>query len=442
MPVFCIISQLMNKNMSGINRTLTPEFKLIEKINIRKPHSFLLHETIPVYVLNAGTEDVIRLEIVFDAGAKYSGHPLVAPFTCQMMNEGTTTLSSKEIAEQFDFYGAYVHLNSDRDFSEVALYTLSKHFENTLGLLTNILTQPVFPQDEFSVLLDNKRQKYLIDEQKVKTLAAKKFNEVIFGKDNSYGRNSSLEHFDSLTVQQLKDFHSRLYHDKNARVIISGKITDDVLRILEKTFRLNKCTMTDSEFQISKEVCSDVQKKHYVEKPDAVQSAIRIGKPLVNKHHEDYAGLQILNTVLGGYFGSRLMMNLREDKGYTYGVGSVVASLKNTGYFTTVCEVGAESTKDAVKEIYNEIHRLINEEVEMEELDRVRNYMLGEFVRLFDGPFAQAEAIRSVIDFDMDETYYEKYLKVLRKITPVEIKALAQKYLQPDSMFEIVAGKM
>ncbi len=428
--------------MIAIDRKLIPGFKVIENIQIQKPHSFKLHGNIPVFVINAGTEDVIRLEIVFDAGAKYAEHPLVASFASFMMNEGTISRTSKEIAEQFDFYGAYVHINSDRDFSEFCLYTLSKHFEKTLEILTDVLTHPTFPNEEFSVLLDNKRQKFLIDEQKVKTLAAKKFNEVVFGRNNPYGRNSALVHFDSLTVQQLKDFHSRLYHDKNARVIISGKINDDVLSILEKTFRLNKLSMKESMFRISTDVNSDAQRNHYVAKDDAVQSAIRIGKPIVNKHHEDYPGLQILNTVLGGYFGSRLMMNLREDKGYTYGVGSVVASLKHTGYFTTVCEVGAGSTNDAVKEIYNEIYRLINEPVEEEELDRVRNYMMGEFVRLFDGPFAQAEAIRSVIDFDLDETYYDRYLKVLRKISPADIQALAKKYLQPDSMFEIIAGKL
>lgn len=423
------------------DRKQTPGFNLIEKVLIQKPGFFKLHGKIPVYVINAGTEDVIRLEIVFDAGARFSGHPLVAPFTCQMMYEGTSGRKSKEIAEEFDYYGAYVHINSDRDFSEICLYTLGKHFEKTLEILTDILTNPVFPEEEFSVLLDNKRQKFQIDEQKVKTLAARKFNEVVFGKNNAYGRNTAIENFDTLNVQQLKDFHYRLYHDKNVRIIVSGKINNDVLSILEKSFSLNNSLMKETTPYLLTDFLPDIQRKHLVGKTDAVQSAIRIGKQVINKYHNDYPGLQILNTVLGGYFGSRLMTNLREDKGYTYGVGSVVASLKHSGYFAVVCEVGAESTKDAVKEIYNEILRLINEPVETNELDRVRNYMLGEFVRLFDGPFAQAEALRSVVDFELDETYYEKYLNVLRNITPGEIQSLAEKYLQPDSMFEVVAGK-
>jgi zinc protease len=428
--------------MKSVNRNIAPDFSLIEKVNIIKPVIQKLHGCIPLYILNAGNEDVLRLEVVFEAGAKYADHPLTASFTNLMMIEGTKNRNSKEIAEQLDFYGAYLHLNADRDFAEATLYTLSKHFEKTLEILTDILKNPIFPNEELSVLIENKRQKFQIDEQKVKTLAAKKFSETVFGKENIYGRNSTISDFDSLTQQQLKDFHSRLYHSKNCKVIISGKIDDEVLTVLEKQFHLNDTTIefvSDHKFI---GITSSEERKHYIEKPDAVQTAIRIGKPMINKHHEDYPGLQILNTILGGYFGSRLMMNLREEKGYTYGVGSVIASLKHSGYFTTVCEVGVEATRDAVKEIYCEISRLINEPVDEDELSRVRNYMLGDFVRLFDGPFAQAEAIRSVLDFELDETYYEKYLHVLREITPLELQKLAVKYFQPDSMYEIIAGKM
>jgi predicted Zn-dependent peptidase len=427
--------------MNLINRTIAPDFRPIEKINIQKRVTLNFHDVIPVTVVNAGSEDVIKLDVIFDAGSKYSNHPLVASFTNLMMNEGTHTRKSAELAEAFDFYGAYVHLNADRDFSEVALYTLTKHFEKTLEIFTDILTNPVFPEEEFSVLLENKKQKFLIDEQKVKALAAKKFGEVVFGKENAYGRNASMEDYNSLTVQQLKDFHLRLYHEKNCRVIISGKITTEVLEVFERSFRLNKAPIDQQKPYEGVGLIGAESKLHFVEKSDAVQAAIRIGKATINKHHADYPGLQILNMILGGYFGSRLMMNLREEKGYTYGVGSVVASLKDTGYFTTICEVGADSTTDAVKEIYYEINRLIKEPVPQEELDRVRNYMMGEFVRLFDGPFSQAEAIRSVIDFDLDEDYYYRYLRVLRDITPLEIQELAKKYLDKDSLYEVVAGK-
>ncbi len=427
--------------MKTINRKIVPDFKLIENINISKPIISTICNNIPLYILNAGTEDVIRLEVVFNAGSKYSDNALISSITNSMLLEGTKTLSSKELSEKIDFYGAYVMLNADRDFAQATLYSLGKHFAKTLELFVDLINNPSFSPYELKILLDNKQQKFKIDEQKVKTLSAKKFNEVVFGTEHFYGRNIQLSHFNLITVQQLIHFHKRLYNKNNCKVIISGKITDEIIKKLQNNFMINDFKNGSNSYVLQK-ISPSSQKKHFIEKTDAVQSSIRIGKPMVNKNHEDFIGLQILNTILGGYFGSRLMSNLREDKGYTYGVGSVVASLVGEGFFTTVCEVGSQYTKLAIVEIYKEIQRLIDEPINFDELERVKNYMLGDFLRSFDGAFAQAEAFRSVNDFNLDEKYFEKYLHVVKTISPIEIQNLAGKYFQPDSMYEIVAGKM
>jgi len=423
-----------------INRSKAPDYKLIDKINISKPEILKINNNIPLFVLNSGTEDVVRLEIVFNAGSKYSESPLISSVTNAMLYEGTKTLSSKELSEKIDFFGAYVMLNADRDYAQATLYSLGKHFAKTLELFTDLINNPSFAEHELNILLENKVQKYKIDEQKVKTLSAKKFNEVVFGKKHYYGRNIQLPHFGLINSQQLNYFHTRLYNKNNCKVIISGKITDNILKELQNNFMINDFENVSNSY-VLQNISPSTQKKHFVEKADAVQSSIRIGKPMVNKNHDDFIGLQILNTILGGYFGSRLMSNLREDKGYTYGVGSVVASLVDYGFFTTVCEVGSDYTKSAITEIYKEIQRLIDEPVGLDELERVKNYMLGDFLRSFDGPFAQAEAFRSVNDFNLDEKYFEKFLEIVKTITPNKIQQLAVKYLQPHSMYEIVAGK-
>ena len=426
--------------METINRSKAPDYKLIDKINISKPEILKINNNVPLFVLNSGTEDVVRLEIVFNAGSKYSESPLISSVTNAMLYEGTKTLSSKELSEKIDFFGAYVMLNADRDYAQATLYSLGKHFAKTLELFTDLINNPSFAEHELNILLENKVQKYKIDEQKVKTLSAKKFNEVVFGKKHYYGRNIQLSHFDLINSQQLNDFHTRLYNKNNCKVIISGKITDSVLKVLENNFIVDNSEKQNNKFTLQN-LSTSKQKKHFVEKADAVQTSIRIGKPIVNKNHSDFIGLQILNTILGGYFGSRFMSNLREDNGYTYGVGSVVASLVDYGFFTTVCEVGADYTKLAINEIYKEIQRLIDEPVGFDELERVKNYMLGDFLRSFDGPFAQAEAFRSVNDFNLDEDYFIKYLNIVRTISPEELQQLAIKYLQPNSLYEIVAGK-
>lgn len=425
--------------METINRTIVPDFKLIEKFNISKPEKFKINSIIPLFSFNCGTEDVIRLEVVFNAGSKYFKNPLFASVTNSMLYEGTKKLTSKELSEKIDFYGAYLMLNTDRDYASVTLYSLGKHFAHTLELFMDLINNPSFNEYELNILLENKLQNFKIDEQKVKTLSAKKFNEVIFGKEHYYGRNVQLSYFDLINTQQLNEFHTRLYTKHNCKVIISGKITDKIINTLEANFMINDF---ENKNFVTQNLTTLSQKKHFVEKADAVQTSIRIGKPIINKNHEDFIGLQILNTILGGYFGSRLMSNLREDKGYTYGVGSAAASLVDYGFFTTVCEVGTEYTKLAINEIYKEIQRLIDEPVGLNELERVKNYMLGDFLRSFDGPFAQAEAFRSVNDFSLDENYFIKFINVVKTISPEELQQLAIKYFQHNSLYEIVAGKM
>ncbi len=186
---------------------------------------------------------------------------------------------------------------------------------------------------------------------------------------------------------------------------------------------------------------SDAQKKHFLEKDDSVQSTIRIGRVLFNKMHKDYHAMKVLNTILGGYFGSRLMANIREDKGYTYGIGSRIVSMNNAGYMYIATEVGTKVCNDAVKEIYNEINKLRTELVSQEELNLVKNYMMGDFMRSADGPFALADKFKKIMFYGLSYSYYDDFVNTIKTITPEQIKTLANQYLNPDDLYELVVGK-
>ena len=166
-----------------------------------------------------------------------------------------------------------------------------------------------------------------------------------------------------------------------------------------------------------------------------------MGKILFNKTHPDFMGLTVLNTVFGGYFGSRLMMNIREDKGFTYGIGSGLVSLHNSGFFFITSEVGADVSKDAINEIYKELRKLTEEKIPEDELNLVRNYMLGSFMRSIDGPFALAEKYKSVLEYNLDFDYYLKFIETIKNITSNDLLNLAQKYFTEDSMIELLVGK-
>ena len=160
----------------------------------------------------------------------------------------------------------------------------------------------------------------------------------------------------------------------------------------------------------------------------------------INKSHPDYPGLKILNVILGGYFGSRLMKNIREDKGYTYGIHSSVNSLALGGYKVISAEVSRVNIRKAIDEIYREIRILQTTPVGDNELDLVRTYMAGEMVRMFDGPFAVAESFKSVWEFGLDYEYYYRFAEIVKTITPEEIQQLANDYYNIDDLYEIIVG--
>ncbi|MGD1846816.1 MAG: M16 family metallopeptidase [Salibacteraceae bacterium] len=177
-----------------------------------------------------------------------------------------------------------------------------------------------------------------------------------------------------------------------------------------------------------------------VNKSGALQSAIRLGRRLFSKNHPDYFPLQVTNTLLGGYFGSRLMTNLREDKGLTYGIGSSVVPLRHSGYFFISTEVNADATAQALEEIYKEIGKLRETSPDAKELERVKNYLLGAFLRSVSGPFSQLEQLRSRLFFDLPENYIESFPKRLQAVTSDQVQEMANRYWQEAHLIQVVAG--
>jgi predicted Zn-dependent peptidase len=179
----------------------------------------------------------------------------------------------------------------------------------------------------------------------------------------------------------------------------------------------------------------------FIPKEGVFQSAIRIGKLTIPKQHPDYHALQIATTILGGYFGSKLMQELRERKGYTYGIGAFTLSLKETGYIVITTEVASKVTNDAIRAIYEVIDNFCTHLISNEEMDNARAYLIGEFVRTFDGSFNIIEAFKAMNDLGLGMEQYAQFLEKLKNITPEEILFVAQRYLK-DGYSEVIVGQM
>jgi zinc protease len=423
-----------------LDRKTAPEFAQIENIKLSEPLTVILDNNIPLYVINQGTQELVRIEFIFFAGKWYEDKKVVATATNSMLTEGTLHHKATEIADKIDYYGAFVETESSGDTASLVLYCLSKHLENVLPMIKEVLAESVFPERELSIYAQNHKQKLIVNNEKVDYLARKHFNELLYGSHHPYGYYSDPEDYDRLTSADLIKFYDEYYKTEDCKIIAAGVVDDRITKMINRYFGFRDWNKPLDFESKSYAPLSSETKRHFIPKEKALQSAIRIGKRLFTKSHPDYIPMQVLNTTLGGYFGSRLMTNIREDKGYTYGIGSAAGSLLYEGYFLIATEVGVKVCNNALDEIYKEIERLKTEPVPDEELTLVKNYMLGSFLRSIDGPFEQAEKFKNVMLFGLDYSYYEKFVHTVKSITSNDLLELANRYFQRDSLYELVAG--
>lgn len=429
----------MEQPINLLNRVAAPVFREIDKILLEQPDLRVLDNGVPFYSINKGTQDLVRVELIFEAGCWYESKPLTSSVTANMLREGTKKHTSAEISEILDYYGAFLNVEADPDIVSISLYTLNKHLKNLLPVFYEIITEPVFPEKELKIMIDNAKQKLKQNNEKVDFVARNRFKEMLFGINHPYAQYAKEELYDNIRIEDLVQFHSQFLLGTNFKIIVAGKVGEDHFNQLNNYFGKIR-HVSESESSIEKKMTTNGSRKELIKKEGAIQSAIRIGKNFFNKTHPDFHPFLVLNTVLGGYFGSRLMSNIREEKGFTYGIGSGVVSLLRGGYFFITTETGVEVTEAAVTEIYKEIEKLKREPVPEEELKTVRNYMTGSFLRSIDGPFAIADRYKGVLLYRLDFDYYQKYITTIRTTGAEQILELANQYLQEDSLVELVVG--
>ena len=427
--------------MFELNRKIQPNFKVIEEINIPVPEIKKLDNGIKTHLFNIGTQDVLKIDVIFNAGSWHQNKPLISTVVNEMLIEGTKNYTSHEIAEKLDFYGAFIQPEPTKDFSSVTLYTLNKYLPETIKILEDIIKNPIFPDKELTTFLNKRKQQFLIELEKVTNIARREFNEQLFGENHPYGKKVNVNDYDSVTNEDLILFHENYYHPGNCKIIVSGKINENVFHLINT--HLGNNDWKQKELIVEKKyLVPEVSKPFsFIKKENVTQSAIRIGKLTINKDHPDFHKLKVAVTILGGFFGSRLMKKIREEKGYTYGISSILVSMKHAGYLVILSEVGKDVAKLAIDEVINELKILKTELVSDDELSLVKNYMLGDLMRAFDGAFEISSAYRSLIDFDLDHNYLLDAIKTIKSITSEEIKSIVNKYLDDESLVKTIAGK-
>ncbi len=406
-----------------------------------EPDVVRLGNSVPIYMIHAGSQPVIKIDLIFKAGSWWQSKPLVASTANAMLMEGTSGYSGEEIAEKIDYYGSYLNPYSDRDHAFISIYSLTKHLDIILPLLSEIIKTPSFPEKELQNYLERRKQAYMVEKTRVTSLAREKFSFALYGPNHPYGQQLTVSDFNNINREDLEEFHKKFYLSGNLSIIVSGRYNEkDLARKMEDLFGDADWQSGEMIEKVDPEKRASCNMRILIPKEDAVQSALRVGRELFNTTDPEYTGMLVLNNILGGHFGSRLMQNIREKKGYTYGIGSVMVSLRNSGFMAIVSEVGTGYWNAALKEISKELDKLRSKPVPRSELEITRSHMLGEVLRGFDGPFAWSESIKSLIEQDLDAGYYQRLSDTILNISPRQLHELAERYLSPSDMYEIIAG--
>ena len=317
-----------------------------------------------------------------------------------------------------------------------------KYFARTLAVISEMIKAPTFPAKELSVVADTNKQQFLVNSTRVEMIARKQLNTALFGPEHPFGRYAVAEDYDRITPEVLRSFYRKYYHSGNCSVYISGKVTSEIIRCIEDNLGSGQWgEVTEKAKTMLVPPVTTKEKRIFIEREDAFQSSLKMGCFVMDRHHPDFLKARVMVTLFGGYFGSRLMSNIREDKGYTYGIGAGIVSYPETGILTVSTEAANEYVDSIITEVYREMDKLCNDLVPQEELEMVKNYMLGDLCRSYEGPFSLSDAWIYIETAGLDERFFIRSLDAIRGITREEIRILAQKYFCKENLIEVIAGK-
>ena len=399
-----------------------------------------LSNGVEVYRIDLGKVDAMMISWIFDAGNSFETKDGVAAAVNSLLKNGTSTRSAFDISEHFDYYGSYLSRACHHENAEITLHCLNKYVRELVPVVAELVTDSIYAPDELAIYKKNAQQRLQVNLKKSEFVASRLIDSYLYGRQHPYGKYSMPEDYQQLQQEDLLAFYRQHYRNGACRIIAAGKLPDDLVEQLEASFGSLplRRAVPGAGVPVFPIQPAEQKKYHIVNDKDGVQGSIRIARNFPNRHHPDFQKVQVLNNVFGGFFGSRLMTNIREDKGYTYGIYSYLVNNRQESAWVISTEAGKEVCAPAIEEVYKEMNLIREEPIEEEELQMARNFAIGSVLGDLDGPFHVATRWKSILLNGLDENYFREGIRIVKTITPEELQALAIKYLDPAAFFELV----
>ena len=424
--------------MERINRKIGPRVfneYLIEIPEFKVAH---LDNGMPLLEIEAGSQEIVRVDVVFRKGRIHESKRASSKASFYLLREGSVNFNSTELAEAFDYYGAYVKIFSGMEYSTISLVVMDRYFDKVWPVFLDMLFQPAYSEKEIRKYQRVYSQKLRDQLAKNDVLSYRIFTEELFGKEHPYGYNTQPEDITALTRSDILEYHRNFHGTDTALAVISGRYSSAIRHKIEQGLSSVSRTSVDLAPDFKPPQSSPDVLKFPTD--HRAQTSLKIGRRLFERRHPDYSKFQFLNTILGGYFGSRLMKNIREDKGFTYGIYSSVDTYSRDGFFYISADISNNAIDQTIEEIHKEVELLKNHPVPDEEFSMVKNYMLGQILHLIDGPFATGQLIKNTYAKGLDIEYFNRHIEQIRKMKKTDVMETARKYLDKNSFLTVLAG--
>lgn len=419
-----------------LDRRLPPPAGEISRFEIKKARTNYLSSGIPVHGVDAGNHEILLIECIFRSGKWFENIPGISFFTSRMLQEGSEYMNSAEIADFFESHGARVEVHAGADLVTISVYVMKKHFPKIVSVLKDLLLHPTFPDEELEIMKEIQIQQIKVNEKKNNIRAGKEFRKLLFGEAHPYGRSLEVPDVEKYITADNCRYYYRTLLLSGMEIIISGKLDLDIYHTLEIFSDIPVVSPPETNVKIQTTGLTEKR----IPLNDSSQTSIRYGRKIIAKSHKDYLSLIVLNELLGGFFGSRLMKNIREEKGFTYGIHSSLVHYFHDSYWIIGTDVRKEFSSDTMREIHREFSRLKEEPVGKDELDMVRNYLMGNFLSSIETSFSLADKFKNIYFFKLGYQYYTDYLHTLRTISATTIQELANRYLTEDAFRLVMVG--
>lgn len=430
-----------------LDRTIAPDIHAPEFFPFPAYESRTLSNGTPLHLLPISGSEFTDITISTRAGDIFQQKKLQASRTCGLLKGTTTKRKAIEIAEMLDYYGAVVKCIPGLINTTVTLSALTKQTNRLLPEVGDMLRHPAYKEKEFNIKNNIALQRFIRNKQEVCYLSGMQLRRMLVGKEHPLCSSVEEEDYRKLCVDDLKTYHLKQYTAANRALFVAGNINEEVIKALDNEFGQEERVTANEAPAVIPPLQPADEHTAFTPKEGCLQSSVSIGIKTIAQHTAegfgDYPVLSILNTLLGGYFGSRLMSNIREKKGYTYGIYSALTAYPDFSLLTIEAQTAIQHTRPLIAETMKEIERLKQEPVGQNELDMVRRYLQGSYLQTVSQGLGLQDNFRQKTLRGIDCTsYYRCMWDALLAITPEMIMDTARKYLITDQFYTAVAGQM